>query len=123
MKPRGQRTLEGFYPPPPEMPVETSPLVRRDGPATAAASAAAMRGSKRLGDLQREALELVRQHPGSTAHELDRLRPSGDSVRIARRLSELRNSHLIYTSGTKPDPVTGRACQRWWATSDAPRGG
>ena len=94
--------------------VPTSPLVRKEGPATSREAAVALRGSRRLGELQHLALEAVKLHPGSTATELSHYEGMADPRLINRRLSELRQAGKVKTAGHSIDPFTGRRCMRWW---------
>ena len=97
-----------------QYPLPTSPLYKTNDPLTSVESAESMRGSKRLGELQVEALRMVKACPGSTANELARICDSEDSRKIPRRLSELRSAGLIRSDGSKTDPITGKRCCLWW---------
>ncbi len=105
-------------------PVPTSPLARRDHPATSHESAAALRGSWELGRLQAEALQMVREHPGSTTHELAAFCGLHDERILGRRLSELGapGVGLVVVNGSRIDPMTGRRCQTWAPARGGPSG-
>jgi len=92
-------------------------MAGRTDPATSHAAARAMLSKpSKLAKLQLHALRMVREHPGSTAQELATLDGTWDPRPIGRRLSELQRAGLIRADGEKPDPRTGRQCQRWWTT-------
>ena len=95
-------------------PVPTPPRAKAGDPWTSHVSGEAMRGSRRLGELQTEALQMVNRHIGSTAQELAEIDGARDIVRLARRLSELERVGAIYSEGSKINPRTGKPCLRWW---------
>lgn len=68
-----------------------------------------------LGDLQREALDAIRQHPGRTCTELARLRDYADPRTFNRRISELAKMEppRIRCSGTRRCGVTGKNARTW----------
>lgn len=109
-------------------------LVGRTDPPTSRRAAEAIVGSVKLGEHQRMALQLVRDHPGLTCPELAaiaaptlplvlaRIGIEGIRQVIGRRLSDLTNPpgplqvpgkpHLIMRRGTRD----GCAC--WWAVPE-----
>lgn len=102
-------------------PVDTQPCLfdppprsKTTDPVTSHEAENFIRESGRLGEMQQQALELVMEHPGWTAHEYDREIGGEDHVKIARRLSELEAARLIHSEGTKKDALTGRRCLRWY---------
>ncbi len=97
-----------------EGPVPTPPRHKRGDPWTSRESGDAMRGSRRLGQLQAEAHALVVAHPGLTAQEIAEIDGHRDLVRIARRLSELQRAGRIESRGHGGNSRTGRRCIRWW---------
>lgn len=111
----------------PAFPTPTRPLAKTTDLPSSQAASTAMRGSKRLGDLQRRALELVLAYPGSTANELAhayaRTRESDevgtDSRTIPRRLRELERANYLLIAGTRMDSVTGKSGVCWWPTQKA----
>jgi predicted HTH transcriptional regulator len=107
MKPYGSRPSFGPL-------LDVGPPVRREGPDTSREAAVALKGSKRLGELQHLALEAVKTHPGSTANELSQHEGFPDPRIINRRLSELKRAGKVKTVGTSVDPATGRRGMRWW---------
>lgn len=97
-----------------KFPLGTETLVRKTHPVTSVEAAKHIQGSFRLGDLQSQALESIRAHPGLITHEHSRLHDHGDERTLGRRFSELRRAGLAFPSGTKVDLVTNKKCQRWW---------
>lgn len=101
-----------------DFPVPTSSLHHKEDPWTSKESARKIRHTKRLGQLQVEALKYVQGNPGATAYEMAEL--SGwkvtheDKQKIARRLSELATAEKVHSNGWKMDPSTNRRCLRWW---------
>lgn len=94
---------------------------------TSAIAAAHLRSAKDLlGQLQREALDLVREFPGKTCKELaslaqlaalDRFRDKGTEwlrQRIGRRLSELETAGLVTSGEAVLDEETRRKAVTWW---------
>ena len=109
MKPYGPRPAFG-----PLFAVPTSPLARKTDPETSKESAAAMKGSRRRGDMHHLVLEAVRLHPGSTASELTAHEGFADPRLINRRLGELEDSGLIQVRGRRRNPATGQKEMCWW---------
>lgn len=97
-------------------------MARPTDPHTSVEAAAEVVASGRLGEHQRLALELVRQHPGSTCPELavhadmpaHRARGGEYAVRqaIGRRLNELLAAGLIRREGKRD------GCVCWWPVED-----
>src|SRR5262245_14600872 len=125
-----RRSLGPLFEPSHSSPVPTSPLYGSTDKATSAQAAAALLGHpERLGGLQREALELVREFPGRTCKELANLAHArrGDAAqgiewyrqRIGRRLSEIEAAGLIYAGRTEIDRDTGRKAVTWWPVLEA----
>ena len=99
------------------VPVEPGPMARHDHPETSKEAADAMRGSKRLTQLQRVTLRLLAEAPGgpSTTFGLAVRGGTVDERTYGRRLSELRKAGLVQVVGTGHTPA-GRHCQLWEAT-------
>lgn len=122
------RTYLGpLFEPEPGRPVPTGPLHSDGDKTTSAIAAAQLRADKeRLGQLQREALDLVREFPGKTCKELaslaqigagDRFRDKGIEwfrQRIGRRLSELEAAGLVTSGEAVVDEETRRKAVTWW---------
>lgn len=87
---------------------------RRTDPITSKMAAEAILGDrKRLGELQRRALLLVKKHPHLTAQELSRVAQDKDPAKTRRRLSELCDSGHIKVFDTRKCEVTGRMAQTY----------
>jgi predicted HTH transcriptional regulator len=90
-------------------------LARRTDPMTSKEAATAVSSTAQIGNLQRAALALVREHPGLTANDYARLfQNATDSRTIPRRLRELERKGLLRVNGSGVDPVTGKRGLLWW---------
>lgn len=112
-RPNASLHQSSLFPDPPSFPLPTSTLARRADPVTSKEAAAALVGSVRLGDDQRHALEMIREYPGRTTHELAGLDDHDDERKIGRRLKALETAGLIYWKGFRLSPM-GNRCRLWW---------
>lgn len=117
--------LGPLFEPSPARPVPTGPLYSDGDKRTSAMAAAELKADpRRLGELQQEALGLVREWPGRTCKTLAnfaQLRARDDSKgiewwrqRIGRRLSELERAGLVKSGASEVDSDTGRRAVTWW---------
>jgi len=123
-------TMRTLFDPEPGRPVPTGPLYSDGDKRTSAMAAAELKADpQRLGELQRAALDLVREWPGRTCKTLAsfaQLRARDDSKgiewwrqRIGRRLSELERAGLVTSGASEVDSDTGRKAVTWWPAEDS----
>ena len=86
-------------------------LSRREDPATSHLATHQIAAEGTLGRMMKQALEALRDSPGSTASELD---PRGVGSIIAKRLNDLRKAQLATIGDPRRCRVTGRMAQTWW---------
>ena len=88
------------------------PLRRNTDPQTS--HDAARQITRRLGDIQKWVLGIVKEWPGSTASELADAKGIGDIRQINRRLPELEELGRVRRGETRACQITGRAAATWW---------
>ena len=86
-------------------------LARSTDPETSHEAARAV--VPRLGQLQQQLLEVVREHPGRTMNELAQLKGERDPRTFNRRASELEKAGVIRVGVTKTCSVSGRRARTW----------
>jgi hypothetical protein len=86
-------------------------LARRHDPATS--KAGAVDAALSLAKLQRDALEIVKRHPGMTSTEMADAEGMFDPRKINRRLGELETLGLVDRCEPRPCKITGRLAATW----------
>ena len=100
----------------PVKPTPDKPLARRSDPETSRNAAMRLASSGRLNKQEEKALELVRENPGRTGAELDKI--SGVSKRqISKRLAGLAEKNKIRRGDddeVRICSVNKSKCVTWW---------
>ena len=88
-------------------------MTRRSHPETSREAARELVRSGSFGRRCLFALDILRQNPGSTSHELDACAGVSDGE-IRKRLSDLRKAGLAVVGRSRKCKVKGSQCQTWW---------
>ena len=99
----------------PEPPHESRALARAADPLTSHQAADHMAKSGRLGQMMARTLHLLREYPGRTAAELERIACVADG-RYRKRLNDLRLAGRARKGDSRKCRVTGRKAATWTAT-------
>lgn len=96
--------------------VTEAPRLHRADDHPNSVSAAERMTGERLTRAQQRALDAVRQYPGKTRNELNRLAaPVNSPEAISKRLRELERAELIVEGETRRCSITGENCATWFA--------
>ena len=110
--PRVRQTEDGrAYELPVVSTAELPPRTHRNDPVSSHEAEAWMRDTGKLAAQARQALELIRRHPGRTSKELALATDALDRYQLARRLADLREQGFARTTGGGK----GEGELRWWA--------
>jgi len=93
------------------------PGARATDPETSHLAAAELRGSKRLGELQRIALDLSFASPGSTMGEHSQVSGIERNV-LSPRFNELRRAGFILYGDKRRCTTTGKTCLTIWPVTN-----
>lgn len=99
----------------------TREFARRSHPQTSHEAAEKLIASGRLKGDSAAALDMVRDHPGLTAYELQDLDQSGRDDRIRKRLGGLANSGLLRRGESRRCRVKGSNCVTWYPANGVER--